>query len=42
VPRPTDTEPQETSMTTQTIDTTWRDHDDRDARTFEGLRDQRY
>jgi hypothetical protein len=31
MPRLTDTEPQETSMTTQTNDTTWRDFDDRDA-----------
>jgi hypothetical protein len=29
MPRPTATEPQETSMTTQTND--WRDFDDRDA-----------
>jgi hypothetical protein len=29
MPRPTDTEPQETSMTTQT--TGWRDFNDRDA-----------
>jgi hypothetical protein len=31
MPRPTATEPQETSMTTQTTDTGWRDYDDRDA-----------
>jgi hypothetical protein len=32
MPRPTDTEPQETPMTTQTTDiTSWRDFDDRDA-----------
>ena len=29
MPRPTGTDPQETSMTTQTTD--WRDFDDRDA-----------
>jgi hypothetical protein len=29
VPRPTGTDPQETSMTTHTTD--WRDYDDRDA-----------
>ena len=31
MPRPTGTDPQETSMTTHTTDIDWREFDDRDA-----------